>query len=128
MYTVVLVIHTLIALALIGMILVQRSSTDGFGMSGNSSNSMLSGRSQANLLTRITAILAACFIGTSLTLGIIVSHQRTRDSIGDKVAESAAAPVASTTTEGAPAAATDTAKPAEKAAEKPAAPAVPQSE
>ncbi len=129
MYTVLLVIHTLITLALIVIILVQRSSADGFGMSGNSSNSMLSGRSQANLLTRTTAILAAAFISTSLILGILVSQQHKSGSIAEKVAESASVPTAATTsTPEATQAPVINEKPVEKAAEKPVAPAVPQSE
>lgn len=92
MYTVILVIHTILAVALIGIILVQRSSTDGFGLSGNSSSSVLSGQSQANLLTRMTAILAASFIGTSLVLGVLVKSERHGESLADKVEATADAP------------------------------------
>ena len=69
MYTVLLVIHVLVTLALIGVILIQRSSGDGLVMGGG--NQFMSGRATANLMTRTTAILATVFIGLSLILGII---------------------------------------------------------
>ncbi len=75
MYTVLLVIHVLITLALIGIILFQRSSTDGLGLSGGG-NSVMSGRAQANLLTRTTSILAGAFLFSSLALGYLVKHDR----------------------------------------------------
>jgi len=75
MTQVVLVIHLLIALALVVVILLQRSEGGGLGMGGGSSGAgaggmggFLSGRGQANLLTRTTAILAVCFVATSLIL------------------------------------------------------------
>ena len=76
-YTILLVVHVLIAFGLIGMILFQRSSEGGLGsLSGGGSN-IMSGRAQANLLTRATAILATLFILTSLALGVMLKHDRT---------------------------------------------------
>jgi preprotein translocase subunit SecG len=66
---VVLAIHALIALALVVVVLLQRSEGGGLGM-GRSSDGMMSVRGQANLLTRTTAILAAVFFATSIALAV----------------------------------------------------------
>ncbi|MGE0722787.1 MAG: preprotein translocase subunit SecG [Alphaproteobacteria bacterium] len=72
MTQVVLVVHLLIALALVVVILLQRSEGGALGIGGGAGSGgmsgFLSGRGQANLLTRTTAILAACFVVTSLAL------------------------------------------------------------
>src|SRR3546814_13676499 len=75
MATVLLVIHILLALALIGVVLLQRSAGGGLGIGGGGGGGgmggLLSGRGTANLLTRTTAILAAGFMLTSITLTIL---------------------------------------------------------
>ena len=75
MTTVILVIHILLALALIGVVLLQRSEGGGLGIGGGGGGGgmggFLTGRGTANLLTRTTAILAACFMLTSITLTIL---------------------------------------------------------
>lgn len=71
---VVLAIHALIALALVLVVLLQRSEGGGLGM-GRSSDGMMSVRGQANLLTRTTAILAAVFFATSIALAIFAGTQ-----------------------------------------------------
>ena len=76
MEQVLLVVQVLIAVALIGMVLIQRSDSDGFGLSGGSGNNLMSGRAAANLMTRTTAILAAMFIINSLALSVIAAHGR----------------------------------------------------
>jgi preprotein translocase subunit SecG len=71
MITILLVIHLIIAIALVAVVLLQRSEGGALGIGGGSGGGMsgfLTGRSTANLLTRTTAILAAIFILTSLTL------------------------------------------------------------
>lgn len=73
---VLLVIHVIIAAALIGMVLLQRSETDGFGLGSGGGSGLLSGRAQANLMTRTTAILAALFIANSLLLSILAANHR----------------------------------------------------
>lgn len=92
MYKVILAIHVMTTLALIAIILVQRSSSDGMGLSGSSSsNNFLSGRAAASFASRATAALACVFILTSLTLGIITAHNHVNNgSIADKI--KAAAP------------------------------------
>ena len=77
MTTVLLVIHILLALALIGVVLLQRSEGGGLGIGGGGGgggggmSGFLTGRGTANLLTRTTAILAAGFMLTSITLTIL---------------------------------------------------------
>lgn len=75
MATVVLVIHLLLALALIGTILLQKSEGGALGMGGGGMSGFMSGRSTANLLTRTTAILAAGFFLTSLALAYLAGNR-----------------------------------------------------
>lgn len=72
MNTVLLIIHLFVTLALIGVVLIQRSEGGGLGIgSGQGMGSFMSGRGTANLLTRTTAILAVIFMGLSLTLALL---------------------------------------------------------
>ena len=70
MANVLIVAYLLIVLALIGVILLQRSEGGGLGM-GSNSNGLMSVRGSANLLTRTTAILAALFFATAIGLTIL---------------------------------------------------------
>lgn len=76
MSTVILLIHVMIALALVGVILLQRSEGGalGIGGGGGAGGGFMTGRSAGDALTRTTAILATCFFATSLTLSILASH------------------------------------------------------
>lgn len=97
MEQVLLVIHVIIAIALVGMVLIQRSETDGFGLGSGSGSNLLSGRSTANLLTRTTAILATLFIVNSLALSIMASNRSSTsivDAIEREQSKEAAAPQA----------------------------------
>ena len=72
MSTVLLIIHLFVTLALIGVVLIQRSEGGGLGIgSSQGMGSFMSGRGTANLLTRTTAILAAIFMVLSLTLALL---------------------------------------------------------
>ncbi|WP_132257371.1 preprotein translocase subunit SecG [Methylobacterium segetis] len=76
MQTVLIVVHLLIVLALIAVVLLQRSE-GGLGLGGGGSGGVsgfMTGRGQANALTRATAILAALFFVTSMTLAVL-SHR-----------------------------------------------------
>ena len=69
MHTFILVIHVILAICLVCVILMQRSEGGALGgLGGNSMSSFMTGRSVGNFLTRTTAILATCFMITSLTL------------------------------------------------------------
>jgi preprotein translocase subunit SecG len=74
MATVLLVIHSLIALALIGVVLLQRSEGGALGIGGGGSGGFMTGRGAANLLTRVTAGLAIAFFATSLLLSMIANR------------------------------------------------------
>ena len=72
MSTILLIIHLFVTLALIGIVLIQRSEGGGLGIgSSQGMGSFMSGRGTANLLTRTTAILAVLFMGLSLTLALL---------------------------------------------------------
>ena len=72
MSTVLLIIHLFVTIALIGVVLIQRSEGGGLGIgTSQGMGSFMSGRGTANLLTRTTAVLAAVFMVLSLALGII---------------------------------------------------------
>src|SRR4051794_41727593 len=82
MITIVLVIHLLIASAMVGVILIQRSEGGALGgLGGGTMGGMMSARGTANLLTRTTAILAGCFIATSLGLAVLAGHAQHGGSI-----------------------------------------------
>lgn len=71
MTQVVLVIHLLIALALVAIVLLQRSEGGALGIGGGG---FMTGRGAANLLTRATGVLAALFFATSIILTIMARH------------------------------------------------------
>jgi len=87
MDSVLLVIHLLLALALIAVILLQRTAQDGGGLTGGSSTmgGLFTARGSANLLTRTTAVLATLFICTSMALGMIASSSHKTRSIVDQI-------------------------------------------
>ena len=87
MTAVLLIIHVLIAAALTGVILMQRSEGGALGIGGGGPGGMMSGRGAANLLTRVTMILGALFIGNSILLAIISGVTATSGSVIDRVGE-----------------------------------------
>ncbi len=85
MQTVVILVHLMIVLAMVGLVLIQKSEGGGLGMGGGGGGSggFLSSRGTSNVLTRTTAILAAMFFATSLFLSILASFDRKPRSILD---------------------------------------------
>lgn len=77
METIVLVIHLIIALAIIGLVMVQRSSGGGLGIggSGGGMGDFASARGTANALTKLTTYFALAFFITSLTLAYMAGHK-----------------------------------------------------
>ncbi len=75
MQTILMVILLVLTITMIGTILLQRSEGGALGI-GGPTGGLLSARGSANLLTRITAVLAALFMITSLVLAIIASGGR----------------------------------------------------
>src|SRR6185312_13634378 len=88
MQTVIILIHLMIVLAMVGLVLLQKSEGGGLGMGGGAG--FMSNRGTANVLTRATAILAALFFATSLVLSIIAGLDRKPRSILDNSANPAA--------------------------------------
>ncbi len=83
METVIIVIHLMVVLALVGVVLLQRSEGGGLGIGGGSG--FMTARGAANALTRATAILAAAFFATSLILSIIARYGERPIDILDRV-------------------------------------------
>ena len=85
MTAVFLIIHLMLAIGLVSVVLLQRSDGGALGGLGGGPaggfGGLMSGRQSANLLTRTTAILAACFIGSSLILAILAAHRSQPSSI-----------------------------------------------
>jgi preprotein translocase subunit SecG len=79
MQTVLIVIHLMVVIALVAVVLLQRSEGGALGVGGGSG--FMTGRGQANILTRATAILAALFFATSLSLTLLANLNRAPKSI-----------------------------------------------
>ena len=82
MLNVIIVIHLLLALAMVGVILLQRSEGGALGI-GGSGGGLMSGRAAGNLLTRMTAILATGFFITSLGLALMANAHGRQGSLMD---------------------------------------------
>lgn len=138
MATIILIIHLMLAVALVATVLLQRSEGGALGIGGGG-DGFMSGRGAGNALTRATAILAGLFMTTSLALGIIAARGGSADSVLDRVVApaqtedtgdvSVPAPIGSdfSTPEEAPAAAPEAA-PEGEAAPEPAEPSVPRAQ
>lgn len=83
MATALLVLHLMIASALVGVVLLQRSEGGALGIGGGGGGGFLTGRGTANLLTRTTAALAAAFFATSILLTLVAQHTAPARSIFD---------------------------------------------
>ena len=69
MTTVLIVIHLMVVVAMIGLVLLQRSEGGALGIGGGGgSGAFMTGRGAANMLTRSTAGLAVAFFATSILL------------------------------------------------------------
>ncbi len=84
MSAVILVIHILVAIALVATVLLQRSEGGALGIGGGGgAGGFMTGRGAANLLTRTTTILAATFFATSITLTILARTAAAPTSVID---------------------------------------------
>ena len=90
------IVHVLIALALIGVIMLQKSEGGALGMGGGGMSGFMTGRSTANLLTRTTAILGAAFFATSILLVLLGQGDRGPRSIIDQGIDRSGGPVPTT--------------------------------
>lgn len=91
MQTVLLVIHIMVAAALVALVLWQKSEGGALGIGGGGGGFM-TGRGTANLLTRATAMLAAGFFATSILLTLIAPHAGNRGSVLDAAQPAQAVP------------------------------------
>ena len=82
----ILVLNIILAIILVIIILLQKSEGGALGI-GASQESFISSRSAANLLTKITAILATLFIITSISLTIMAQKEISTSSVLERVEE-----------------------------------------
>ncbi|MFT6674451.1 MAG: preprotein translocase subunit SecG [Sulfitobacter sp.] len=95
MENVVLIVHLLLAFGLIAVVLLQRSEGGGLGMGGGGGGAV-SGRAAATALGKLTWILGAGFIVTSITLTVLVAQKSSGASVLDRLSKT---PPAATQTE-----------------------------
>jgi preprotein translocase subunit SecG len=93
MIIILFVVHILIAIALVGVVMLQKSEGGALGMGGGGMSGFMTGRSTANLLTRATAILAALFFATSIALVMLGNPSHTPRSIIDQGAPPPTSPL-----------------------------------
>jgi preprotein translocase subunit SecG len=97
--TLAVVFHVLLAVAIIGIVLLQRGkgADAGAGFGAGASGTVFGARGSANFLSRTTAVLATLFFVTSLGLTYLFSQQKAPTSVVDTVEQAAPAPVATPT-------------------------------
>lgn len=99
MHTVLVVVQVLVAVALIGLVLIQhgKGADAGAAFGSGASGTVFGARGAANFLTRSTAWLAAAFFASSLALAYLVNDRSTKSrSVVDDVEAPAAVPAAAT--------------------------------
>lgn len=90
MENVVLTIHLIIAACLIGVVLLQRSEGGALGIGGGGGGTV-TGRGSATALSKVTWILAAAFIATSLTLTVLAARNASEESVLEQIGRDPAA-------------------------------------
>jgi len=85
MENVILIVHLILALCLIGVVLLQRSEGGGLGLGGGGGGGLVSGRSAATALGKVTWLFAIGFIATSITLTIIAAQNSASGSVLDRI-------------------------------------------
>ncbi len=81
MDSIILTIHLILALLLISVVLMQRSEGGGLGSTGGSDGGLMSGRSAATAMTKLTWFFAVAFLATSITLTILSANDSQNKSI-----------------------------------------------
>jgi len=93
MQSVLIVIHLILAISLVITVLLQSSEGGALGIGGGGQGGgLVTSRGAANFLTRLTAVLAACFMATSLTLTILANQSDDPGSILDEITIEESAP------------------------------------
>ncbi len=101
MENVILVIHLIIALALIAAVLLQRSEGGGLGMGGGGGGGANTGRPAVSGVAKLTWGLAIAFIATSIALTIIAAQNSSGGSVLDRITDVPALPPVTDTPTGA---------------------------
>jgi preprotein translocase subunit SecG len=88
LHTAATIVHVLFALAIVGLVLLQRGrgADAGAGFGSGASGTVFGARGSASFLSRSTAMLAALFFVTSLTLAYLGGRQTGPTSVIDRVA------------------------------------------
>jgi preprotein translocase subunit SecG len=84
MIVLLFVVHVAIALALVGVVLLQKSEGGALGMGGGGMSGFMTGRSTGNLLTRATMVLAGAFFATSILLVVLSTRSQAPRSLIDQ--------------------------------------------
>ena len=92
MFTFLLIVHAIIAAALVGVILMQRSEGGGLGM-GQGPAGLMTARGAADFLTRATTILATLFVVMSIFLAGLASVHNRPGTIDTSLVKAGTAPV-----------------------------------
>lgn len=95
MYTILVVVQVVSALAVIGLVLVQhgKGADAGAAFGSGSSGTVFGARGSANFMTRATGVSATIFFLVSLSLAYVVQGRKTADSVVEKVAPAVSVPV-----------------------------------
>lgn len=98
MISIILVVHVVLSIAIIGLVLLQRGkgAEAGAALGGGASGSVFGAQGASNFLSRTTAILAASFFVTSLSLAYLSSNQQATSSLetGSVIEQSSEVPTA----------------------------------
>jgi len=100
LFSVVLTVHILAALGIIGLVLMQhgKGADMGAAFGSGASGSLFGASGSANFMSRTTAVLAAVFFVTSLTLAYVASSKpKTAGSVMQDAVKSQTAPAPATT-------------------------------
>ena len=89
MENIILVIHLILAVCLIGIVLLQRSEGGGLGIGGGGGGGVMSGRSAASALAKLTWFFAVAFIITSISLTVLAARNAAGDSVIERLGTAA---------------------------------------
>ena len=82
---ILLAVIIVVCVALVGVILLQRSEGGTLGMSGGGPGNFMTARGAGDLLTRTTQILAAIFFALCLVMTLVSGHNRSQASVADRL-------------------------------------------
>ena len=91
LFIILTVIHAIVAAALVGVVLMQRSEGGGLGIGGNPGGA-LGARGAADFLTRSTRWLAIGFVGLSILLAALAASESSVDDVTTTMDRNVTAP------------------------------------